>query len=170
LSRRRYCPACGARMEAELTTHRAVNAQGRAVLYYNVWRYECPNGCATATVDFSEASLDPAGLRRVGQVHVSAGPSGELVVHPPSLLDRIDLSFIITVLGLVFGYSMFAWALVVIPASPIGKIVCAVALTLSALYIIAHLTAAPGRDKDPAIPADAAVAGEAAGAGEPKDN
>jgi len=100
LSRRRYCPACGARMEAELTTHRAVNAQGRAVLYYNVWRYECPNGCATATVDFSEASLDPAGLRRVGQVHVSAGPSGELVVHPPSLLDRIDLSFIITVLGL----------------------------------------------------------------------
>src|SRR5690606_25820774 len=121
-------------MEAELTTHRAVNAQGRAVLYYNVWRYECPNGCATATLDFSQASLDPAGLRRVGQVQVRPGPSGEVVVHQPSLLDRIDLSFIITALGLIFGYAMFAWALVVIPASPTGKIVCAVALTLSALY------------------------------------
>ena len=157
-------------MEAELTTHRGVNAQGRAVLYYNVWRYECPNGCATATLDFSQASLDPAGLRRVGQVQVRPGPSGEVVVHQPSLLDRIDLSFIITALGLIFGYAMFAWALVVIPASPIGKIVCAVALTLSALYIVVHLTAAPGRGKDQAMPPDAALAGEAAGAGEPQDN
>ncbi|HEY8496014.1 MAG TPA: hypothetical protein VIK98_03130 [Limnochordales bacterium] len=153
-----------------MTTYRGVNAQGRAVLYYNVWRYECPNGCATATLDFSQASLDPAGLRRVGQVQVRPGPSGEVVVHQPSLLERMDLSFIITVLGLIFGYAMFAWALVVIPASPIGKIVCAVALTLSALYIVVHLTAAPGRGKDQAMPPDAALAGEAAGAGEPQDN
>jgi len=163
LSRRKHCPACGARMEAELTTHRAVNAQGRAVLYYNVWRYDCPNGCATTTLDFSQASLDPAGLRRVGQVQVRSGPRGEIVVHQPSLLDRLDLSFIISALGLIFGYGIFAWALVVIPASPIGKIVCAVALTLSALYIVVHMTAAPGRGKDQGIPAEAALAGEAAG-------
>ena len=28
LSRKKYCPACGTRMEAERTTHRAVNAEG----------------------------------------------------------------------------------------------------------------------------------------------
>ena len=129
-------------MEAERTTHRTVNAQGRPVLYYNVWKYDCPQGCATTTYDFSEASLDPEGRARAYRLVTAGAPQGEMVVAP-SFLDRLDLSFLITVIGLILGYCLFAWALIIIPASPIGKIVTAAALTLGAFYIIVHLTAAP---------------------------
>ncbi len=157
-------------MEAERTTHRGVNAQGRPVLYYNVWRYECPNGCSTATLDFSEASLDPEGRHRGYRVKVQTTSQGQAVLaaeFSPSFLDRLDLSFVLTVLGLVFGYGIFAWALVVIPASPMGKIVCAAALTIGALYVVAHLTSAPGRNgKGDVVAVSDLGASDAADAGE----
>src|SRR5690606_14618315 len=104
-------------MVADRTSHRTVNPQGRPVLYYNVWRYECPQGCATTTLDFSEASLDPQGRARGYRLAVQAGPNGQIVVTPTHA-GPFDLSLFITVLGLILGYVIFAWALIVIPASP----------------------------------------------------
>lgn|GEM_PF-2794780 len=158
MSRRKYCPACGTRMEAERTTHRTVNAQGRPVLYYNVWKYDCPQGCATTTYDFSEASLDPEGRARAYRLVTAGAPQGDVAVAAPSLLDRLDLSFLITVLGLILGYCMFAWALIIIPASPMGKIVTAAAFTLGAFYVVVHMTTAPKREPSAAV---AVAAGEA---------
>ena len=86
-------------MVAERTTQRTVTGQGRPVLYYNVWRFDCPQGCATTTFDFSEASLDPQGMFRPQRLAAETGSGGELVVAPPSLLDRLDLSYLITVVG-----------------------------------------------------------------------
>ncbi|MBO8141666.1 MAG: hypothetical protein H0Z37_05715 [Firmicutes bacterium] len=155
MSRKKYCPACGSRMEGTRTTHRTVNAEGRPVLYYNVWRFECPQGCATTTYDYSQASLDPEGRMRGFRWAVEAGPSGAAAAAP-SFLERLDLSFLITVVGLILGYLMFAWCLIIIPASPVGKIVCAALLTAGALYVLVHLTAAP-------------PASDESGAGEPEE-
>lgn len=130
-------------METERTTHRAINAEGRPVQYYNVLRYECPQGCSTATFDFSQASLAPDGRDRGFRLTVPTGPEGEAVITE-TFLDRFDFSYFITVVGLVLGYLLFAWGLIVIPASPVGKIVVAALLTVSAFYILIHLTAAPG--------------------------
>ncbi len=131
-------------MEAELTTHRAMTAEGRPVQYYNVWRYECPNGCPTATFDFSEASLDPEGRDRGVRLHVETGPEGEMVVTE-TYGGRFDFAYFLTVVGLALGYLMFMWALFTIPASPVGKIVSAALLTLAAFYILIHMTSLPGR-------------------------
>lgn len=126
-------------MEWTVTTHRAINAEGRPVQYYNVLRFECPQGCPTATFDFSEASLDPEGRDRGFRLHVETDAKGEAVVEE-RLDGGFDLAFFITVVGLILGYVMFTWALFTIPASPLVKIVFAVLLTLSAFYIIIHLT------------------------------
>lgn len=79
---------------------------------------------------------------------VEAGPEGEAVVRE-TFLDRFDLSWALTVVGLSLGYLLFMWGLVTIPASAGGKIVSTVALTLGAFYTIAHMTAAPGHDGKP---------------------
>ncbi|MFS8543040.1 MAG: hypothetical protein LOD91_04265 [Limnochordales bacterium] len=156
-------------MVAERTTQRTVTGQGRPVLYYNVWRFDCPQGCATTTFDFSEASLDPQGMFRPQRLAAETGSGGELVVAPPSLLDRLDLSYLITVVGLILGYAMFAWALIVIDASPVGKIISAALLTLGAFYVVIHMTAAPRQPAAATVPSavedPAAGGGETAGAG-----
>lgn len=76
-------------------------------------------------------------------MRVPTGPQGETIVTE-TFLDRFDLSWALTVVGLSLGYLLFAWGLIVIPGPAAGKIVAAVALTLSAFYILAHMTAAPG--------------------------
>lgn len=129
-------------METERTTHRAINAEGRPVQYYNVLRYECPQGCATATFDFSQASLDPDGRDRGFRLHVETSPEGEAVVTE-SFLDRFDFSYFLTVVGLILGYLLFMWALITIPASAVGKIVNAGLLTVAAFYVLIHLTTKP---------------------------
>lgn len=139
MARKKYCPACGTRMDYERTTHRAINAEGRPVQYYNVLRYVCPQGCATATFDFSQASLDPDGRDRGFRLHVETSPEGEAVVTE-TFLDRFDFSYFLTVVGLILGYLLFTWALFTIPAPPVGKILFAALLTLSAFYVIIHLT------------------------------
>lgn len=130
-------------METERTTHRAVNAEGRPVQYYNVLRYGCPQGCSTTTFDFSQASLDPDGRDRGFRLAVETGPEGEAVITE-AFLDRFDFSYVLTVIGLALGYLLFSWGLITIPASPVGKIVTATLLTISAFYILIHLTSEPG--------------------------
>lgn len=149
MARKKYCPACGTRMVPEKTTHRAINAEGRPVLYYNVWRHECPQGCPTATFDFSQSSLDPDGRDRGFRLTVETGPAGEAVVTE-TFLDRFDLSFAITVVGLVLGYALFAWALITIPGPPVAKIVLAVLLTAAAFFTLAHMAPLPSRRIEPA--------------------
>lgn len=138
-------------MKTERTTHRAINAEGRPVQYYNVVRYECPQGCATATFDFSQASLDPDGRDRGFRLHVATSPEGEAVVTE-TFLDRFDLAYAVTVVGLVLGYALFMWALFTIPASPVGKIVSAALLTVAAFYILIHMTSAPGTKRPAPAP------------------
>lgn len=153
LARRKYCPACGTRMVTSLTTQQAINQEGRPVQYYNVVMYECPKGHPTATFDFSQASLDPGGRDRGFRMAVPVGPEGEAVVTE-TFLDRFDLSWALTVIGLSLGYLLFAWGLIVIPGPPAAKIIAAVVLTLSAFYILAHMTSVPeprpGRGGGPA--------------------
>jgi len=129
-------------MVVSRTNQQAINQEGRPVQYYNVLMYECPQGHPTTTFDFSQASLDPAGRERGFRMQVTAGPRGEAVVEE-SFLDRFDLSWAITVVGLALGYLLFAWGLIVIPGPATAKIVAAVALTASAFYILAHMIAAP---------------------------
>lgn len=138
MARKKYCPACGTRMEATVTTHRAINAEGRPVQYYNVLRFECPRGCPTATFDFSEATLHPQGRVRGFRLHGEPVAGGEAAAEPVG--GGFDLAYAITVVGLVLGYLMFSWALFTTPAAPAAKIVLAALLTLSAFYILIHLT------------------------------
>lgn len=126
-------------MNTERTTHRAINAEGRPVQYYNVLRYECPQGCATATFDFSQASLDPGGRDRGFRLHVQTKPDGEVVVAE-TFLDRFDFAYFITVVGLILGYLLFMWALITVPVSPVGKVVNAGLLTVAAFYVVIHMT------------------------------
>lgn len=144
-------------MVTERTTQRAINAEGRPVQYYNVLRYDCPRGHSTTTFDFSQASLDPGG-RDVGfRWRVATDSRGEAVVTE-NFLDRFDLSWALTVIGLALGYLLFAWGLIVIDGPPAGKIIAAIVLTLSAFYILAHMTAAPAdapRAQPTIVPEDA---------------
>lgn len=143
LARKKYCPACGTRMVTSRTTQQAINQEGRPVQYYNVIMYECPRGHSTATFDFSQASLDPGGRDRGFRMRVPTGPQGEALVTE-TFLDRFDLSWALTVIGVALGYLLFAWGLIVIPGPPAGKIIAAIAWTLSAFYVVIHMTAAPG--------------------------
>lgn len=129
-------------MEATVTTHRAINAEGRPVQYYNVLRYQCPQGCPTATFDFSEASLDPGGRERGFRLHAVSDAGRDAAVAEP-VAGGFDLALAITVAGLLLGYLMFSWALFTIPALPAAKIVLAALLTLSAFYILVHVTTKP---------------------------
>jgi len=134
----KYCPACRARMNVRETTHRAVDAQGQPVVYHGVRYYTCPNGCHTAMYDFRDAYIDdpvtgPRGWQPYGSdPRADAGPFGFLM--------RIDMSMWIVVVGLLLAYVMFAAGIIASHNSPVGKIVSALLLTVSALLILTFIT------------------------------
>lgn len=142
---RKRCPACGAAMEMEITSHRAATAEGQTVVYRNVRRYQCPEGCRTALFDFRAATLDADGEVRGFRFSLSrpAGPPAFLVA-----LGRVNLAYILTVVGLILAYVLFAVGIAIIPGGALGKMILATALTAAALYVLLYASPAVGNWAD----------------------